>query len=120
MLGELQVNGKKIVFDVDSATILTVIALGCRHTQTLGVATHLTIWPSRGCGPIWLALGAGVGDTPELRQQLQEELVDRLAEHPMRDWSCPLIRAVLVSLDMFPKVGLGPVEPGHRGLRLVR
>ncbi|OBB05447.1 hypothetical protein A5718_21940 [Mycolicibacterium conceptionense] len=62
-----------------------------------------------------------MNDSPELHRYLLEELADRLDDHPMREWSSPLIRAVLVSMDMFPKVGRGPGGGGGPGgLRLVR
>lgn len=110
MLGELQANGKKIVFAVDSATILTVIALGYRHTQTLGVATHLTIWPSLGCGPIWLALGVGVGDDDV--PQLRREFVARFRAHPPSSWSARLLLVVNNAIDI--QFGVG-VEDGEGG-----
>lgn len=40
-----------------------------------------------------------MNDASEL-QYLQEELADRLDEHPMREWSAPLLRAVIATMDL--------------------
>lgn len=60
-----------------------------------------------------------MGNTPELERQLRGELIDRLDRYPMDEWSCPLIRAVIVTMDLFPS-GSSPMSPQRRGLRLIR
>lgn len=44
-------------------------------------------------------------------QRLQCELADRLDEHPMREWSAPLLRAVIATLDL----AYGPSGPKPEG-----
>ena len=57
------------------------------------------------------------GDTLQL---LREELLTRLEERPMEQWSASLIRAVIVTMDLIPEGVLVPPEPGRRILRLIR
>lgn len=60
-------------------------------------------------------------DTPDLLHHLRSQLAERLDRRPMDTWSCSLIRAVLVTMDLIPEDTPVSPEPGRkRRLRLIR
>lgn len=59
-------------------------------------------------------------DEPPHIEELRRELVNRLDIYPMEDWSAPLLRAVIDTIDLaFDGIPMPP-QPGPPRLRLIR
>ncbi|BAX94249.1 hypothetical protein MSG_04128 [Mycobacterium shigaense] len=58
----------------------------------------------------------GGGDVEALRWRL----LDRLDEHPMEEWSAPLLRAVIDVIDLSGEAVPAPLLAGRPSLRVIR
>ncbi|PQM45715.1 hypothetical protein C1Y40_04159 [Mycobacterium talmoniae] len=68
----------------------------------------------------WMSDGADMITDCDI-EHLRNRLADRLDQRPMGTWSCTLIRAVLVALDVVSETPLVCPQPtGPLGLSLVR